>query len=127
MQEKGENIVTLTDKIRAVKYKIIIWDRKSKEANFEIFPRTLCFMLKLDLKELNCNHLTLLAGKLGKYFFSFKISEYEWRGNSFASTEVSGLSLPEEEGHVEIRNNRCLKVQHQDSDLDCFWISAQEE
>jgi hypothetical protein len=52
-----------------------------------------------------CNHLTPLPGKLDKGFLGLKISEYEWIRYSFASTEISGLSLPEKEGPEEKRNN----------------------
>jgi hypothetical protein len=61
-------------------------------------------MLKSD-KDMFCNHLTPLPGKLDKCFPGLKISEYEWIRYSFASTEISGLSLPEKEGPEEHGND----------------------
>jgi hypothetical protein len=46
LQAKDEYISTSTDKIRAMKEKLNIWNRKAKEGNFEMFSRTSECMLK---------------------------------------------------------------------------------
>jgi hypothetical protein len=91
-QGKNENILTSTDNIRALKYKLNL-EQKIEEGKFEIFPRTSDFMLKSDEQYLTCNYLSLLAAKSDQYFLSLKISECEWIRHLFTSIEMSGLSL----------------------------------
>ena len=124
MQGKGENMLTSVDKICGMRDKIEIWNRKIKEGNFDMFPKTAECELKCEISSLIVEHLTLLRVKTDHYFPNIDIKDYDWIRNPFLTNPTINidLSLIEEEELAEIKNDRSMLMIYEDGDLDSFWI-----
>ena len=124
MQGKNENILTSVDKICAMKDKILIWKRKVKEDNFEMFSKLCECELKFQISSQIIDHLTLLVEKLDKYFPNIETQNYDWIINPFIATATLNFSLAEEEELVEIKNDRTMLLILEEENLQNFWIRA---
>ncbi|XP_068247742.1 zinc finger BED domain-containing protein 5-like [Palaemon carinicauda] len=127
MQGRNENILTSTDKLVALKKKIIIWKNRASSGNFDMFPsmRTTCIKERIPIV---VSHLTALDENIDHYFPSLNTEKYDWIRNPFMNIPSNiGLQLCEEEELATISSDRDLKIKHSTVPIDSFWISVQEE
>jgi tetrahydromethanopterin S-methyltransferase subunit H len=75
MQEKSENILTFTDKIKSLKEKVTLWGaRIEKEKKVEMFEVTKRCRLDKNLVDLILQNLSLLSKNIEKYFPPLDVS-----------------------------------------------------
>ena len=82
MQGLNENILTSTDKLIALKKKIVIWKNRAKLGEFDMFPtmRTNCTK---EMILIVVEHLTALEENVDHYFPSLNTEKYDWVCNPF--------------------------------------------
>ena len=91
-----------------MKDKIVIWKRKLKEENVQMFSKTDECNFKYDISSLIFDHLTLLEETVHNYFPNIEIKENDWIRNPFVSAATNDFSRIEEVELVEIKNNQSL-------------------
>ncbi|XP_068204824.1 zinc finger BED domain-containing protein 5-like [Palaemon carinicauda] len=127
MQGRNENILTSTDKLVALKKKIIIWKNTASSGNFDIFPSMHTTCIK-EMIPIVVSHLTALDENIDHYFPSLSTEKYDCIRNPFMNIpSYIGLQLCEEEELATISSDRDLKIKHSTVPIDSFWISVQEE
>ena len=97
MQGRNENILTSTDKLVALKKKIVIWKNRAKLGEFDMFPtmRTNCTK---EMIPIVVEHLTALEENIDHYFPSTNTGKYDWVRNPFVDVPSNiGFKLCEEE------------------------------
>jgi len=82
MQDRGENVLTSSDKLVAFEKKVAIWKNRAKDGNFEMFPLVRESCIK-KMSPIVFKHLTTLEEKFNFYFPSLKTDEYDWVRNPF--------------------------------------------
>ena len=97
MQGRNENILTSSDKLVALKKKIVIWKNRAKLGEFDMLPtmRTNCTK---ELIPIVVEHLTALEENIDHYFPSLNTEKYDWVCNPFVDVPSNiGFKLCEEE------------------------------
>ena len=92
MQEKNENILTCSDKLKGLKDKIVLFKKELIRGSLEIFPRSnqISAVDKDLVLDLSQKHLALLHQKYDHYFFEINSEQYNWIRNPFsADVEIS--------------------------------------
>ena len=100
MQGRNENIPISTDKLVALKQKIIIWRNAAKLGDFEMFPtiRTNCSKEMIHVVVEHLTEKTSLEEIIDHYFPSLNTEKYDWARNLFADVPSNiGFKLYEEE------------------------------
>ena len=126
MQGRNENIITSTDKLVALKKKIVIWKNIAKLGEFDMLPtmRTNCTK---EMIPILVEHLTAIEENIDHYFPSLNTEMYDWVRNHFVDVPSNiGFKLCEEEELATISSDRSHKVEHSAVDIDTFWISIQK-
>ena len=77
MQGRNEDILTSTDKLVALKRKIIIWKNREKLGEFDMFPT----MNTKEMIPIVVEHLTALEENIDHYFPSLNTEKYDWVRN----------------------------------------------
>ena len=127
MQGRNENIITSTDKLVALKKKIVILKNRAKLGEFDMFPtmRTNCTK---EMIPIVVEHLTALEENIDHYFPSLNTEKYDWVHNPFIDVPSNiGFKLCEEQEFATISSDRSLRIKHSAVDIDTFWISIQKE
>jgi len=124
MQGRNENILSASDKLRALIQKLSLWNLRCHEGNLSMFPNTALVVEREHLIPLICDHLSSLERQIDHYFPDIAIDKYDWLRNPFteASNTNTELSNAEEEELIDIRSDRTLKLKHSEQPLDIFWI-----
>lgn len=128
MQGRGENLLSSSDKMKALAEKMRLWNVKVKEGNLDMFRKTADIKNK-DIVPLICEHLESLEKNIEKYFPNICVENYDWLRNPFIPdpSNKQQLSLREEEELTDIRNDRTLKLKYMEMSLQTFWISIEDE
>lgn len=128
MQGRGENLLSSSDKMKALAEKMRLWNVKVKEGNLDMFRKTADIKNK-DIVPLICEHLESLEKNIEKYFPNICVENYDWLRNPFIPDPSNKLqlSLCEEEELTDIRNDRTLKLKYMEMSLQTFWISIEDE
>lgn len=128
MQGRLENLLSSSDKIKALTEKIMLWNAKVKDGNLDMFPKTAATKNK-DIVPLICEHLESLQKNIEKYFPNISVESYDWLRNPFIydPSNSQQLSLSEEEELTDIRNDRTLKLKYKEVSLETFWIDIEKE
>ena len=128
MQGRTENVLSSTDKLRALKHKLLIWKSRALEGNLEMFPLVDQRKLK-EILPLILDHLTSLQEKIDYYFPALLVEDYDWVRNPFIEVQsrTGQFTLKEEEELTEIFHDRTLRLKHADFFLDSFWIIIENE
>ena len=127
MQGQNENILTSTDKLVALKKKIVIWKNRTKLDELDMFP-TMCTNCTKEMIPIVIEHLTALEENIDHYIPSLNTEKYDWVRNPFVDVpSYIGFKLCEEEKLATISSDRSLKIKHSAVDIDTFWISIQKE
>ncbi|XP_068238411.1 zinc finger BED domain-containing protein 5-like [Palaemon carinicauda] len=123
MQGKSENVLSSTDKIKALKEKLQLWGGKVKEINLDMFSHAAVAANSGEIIPINPEHLAVLAKQLQYYFPDICTENYDWIRDPFVASisTQSQLTLMEEEQLVELRHDRDLKL-HMQLPLDEFWV-----
>jgi hypothetical protein len=71
----------------------------------------------------------LLTTNNEKYFPSLDVSSLDWVRDPFvlSALESAELTVAEEDGLTDIRNDRRLKLKHSPTDMASFWLSLRQE
>lgn len=129
MQGRNENILSASDKLRALIQKLSLWNMRCREGSFDMFPNTAMVVERDHLIPLICDHLSSLERQIDHYFPDIAIEKYDWLRNPFieeSNTDVE-LTYNEQEELIEIRSDRTLKLKHSAQPLDIFWIQLRDE
>ena len=122
MQGKNENLLSSTDKIRALKEKPKVWSLKVKNGTYETFYHYSERKNK-EITSLITEHPVSLEENLEKYFPSLCTDNYAWIRNPFLPQDAYvSLNWKEEEELIDIRNDGNLKVMYKGMPLSEFWI-----
>ena len=127
MLGRNENILTSTDKLVALKKKIVIWKNRAKLGEFDMFltMRTNCTKEMIPIVVV---HLTALEENIDHYFPSLNTEKYDWIRNPIVDVPSNiGFKLFEEEELATISSDHSLKIKHSAVDIDTFWNSIQKE
>eukprot|EP00106_Octopus_bimaculoides_P008734 XP_014776176.1 PREDICTED: zinc finger BED domain-containing protein 5-like [Octopus bimaculoides] len=127
MQGRNENILSSTEKINACQKKLTEWRKRIAAENLEMFPS----VFKRNWQEialLILNHLHTLLTNLDKYFPSISVDQYDWIRNPFVVFESfeEQFTLTKEE-HACVLNNKTLKLNHSELNLNAFWLLIEKE
>ena len=125
MQGRNDNILTSTDKMVALKKKIVIWINRAKLDKLDMSPtiRTNCTN---EMIPIVVEHLTALEENIDHYIPSLNTEKYDWVRNPFVDVPSNiGFKLCEEQELATISSDRSLKIKHSAVDIDTFWISIQ--
>ena len=120
MQGRNENILTSTDKLVALKKKIVIRKNRAKLGEFDMFPtvRTNCTK---EMIPIVVEHLTALEENIDHYFLSLNTEKYDCVRNPFVDVPSNiGFKLCEKEELATITSDRSLKIKHSAVDIDTF-------
>lgn len=125
MQGRQENILTSTDKLCAMKKKILLWKTRITEDNIEMFPS----MHEIDepMVSLIKEHLSKIEENFEKYFPFLNTEQYDWIRNPFVSSDVSALNINEEEELILLSSDRGLRLKRNEMSSEEFWISLEKE
>ena len=127
MQGQNENILTSTDKLIALKKKVVIWKNRAKLGEFDMFP-TMCTNWTKEMIPIVVEHLTAFEENIDHYFPSLNTEKCDWVCNPFVDVPSNiGFKLCKEEELATISGDRSLKIKHSAVDIDTFWISIQRE
>ncbi|XP_068237047.1 zinc finger BED domain-containing protein 5-like [Palaemon carinicauda] len=124
MQGKSENVLSSTDKIKALKEKLQLWGGKVKEGNLDMFSHVAVAANSGEIIPIISEHLVILEKQLQQYFTGMCTENYDWIRNPLVASisTISQLTLMEEERLVELRHDRDLKLLHMQLPLDEFWV-----
>lgn len=132
LQGQNDNILTSCDKLKAFKEKIQLFKENVKKGKLEMFPRTAALAESVKITKLISEHLDTLEENFKYYFPSISIKNFDWVRNPFIEftlLEYEGMNLDinHQEELTELRNDRTLKLEYHEKDLDVFWISIEEQ
>ena len=127
MQEKNENLLSSTDKIRALKEKLKVWSLKVKIGTYEMYYH-FSERKNKEITSLITEHLVSLEENPKKYFPSLCKDNYAWLRNPFLLQDAHvSLNWKEEEEFIDIRNDGYLKLMYKEMRLSEFWIKIRNE
>ncbi|XP_068247939.1 zinc finger BED domain-containing protein 5-like [Palaemon carinicauda] len=123
MQGKSENVLSSTDKIKALKEKLQLWGSKVKEGNLDMFSHVAVAANSGVIIPIISEHLAVLEKQIQHYFPDICTENYDWIRNPFVASisTQSQLTLMEEEQLVELCHERDLKLLQMQLPLDEFW------
>ena len=132
MQGRNENLLTSKDKINGFRSKVHLWQQHLENAKLDMFPLTQKWKGDANtaaLCEIIGKHLKSLEDKLSFYFPSTSTECLDWVRDPYSSAAVFGkdMTLQEQEGLTELRQDRGLKLSFADLPLDSFWLTAAKE
>jgi len=129
MQGRNENILSASDKLRALTQKLSLWNLRCQKGNFDMFPNTAMVVERDELIPLICEHLSSLEQQIDYYFPDIATEKYDWLRNPFIEASSTNVELThvEEEELIDIRSDRTLKLKHSEQPLDIFWIQLRDE
>src|ERR1043165_6826490 len=93
MQGHNENILSASDKLRALIQKLSLWNLRCRDGNFDTFPNTAMVIERHQLIPLICDHLSLLEQQIDYYFPDIAIEKYDWLRNPFVEASNTGVEL----------------------------------
>ena len=109
MQGRNENILTSTDKLVALKNKIVIWKNRAKLGELDMFPtmRTNCTK---EMIPIVVEHLTALKENIDHYFLSLNTEKYDWVRNPFVDVPSNiGLNYAKKKNWLPFQVTAVLK------------------
>jgi hypothetical protein len=107
-----------------------VWGARIKKENkVEMFELTKSCRLDESLVDLILQSLSLLSKNNGKHFQSLYVSSLDWVRDPFVFNAFKSavLTVAEEDGLMEIRNDRRLKLKHSSTDMATIRLSLQQE
>ncbi|XP_068250330.1 zinc finger BED domain-containing protein 5-like [Palaemon carinicauda] len=124
MQGKSENVLSSTDKIKALKEKLQLWGGKVEEGNLDMFSHVAVAANSGEITPIIFEHLAVLEKQLQHYIPDICTENYDWIRNPFVASipTQSQLTLIEEEQLMKLRHDHDLKLLHMQLPLDEFWV-----
>ena len=92
MQGKNENLLTSTEKMKALREKLKIWSLRVKNGNFDMLSH-FSEMKNKEVVPLITQHLESLEEKIEKYFPSLSTENYPWVRYPFLTLDSHVLNL----------------------------------
>lgn len=127
MQGRNENMLTCSDKMKALLEKIRLWNVRVSEGKIDVFQKT-AEANNTDIVPLIKEHLESLERSIEKYFPNISAGSYDWLRNPFIHDPLNKPQLNiQEEELISIRNDRTLKLQYLEMTLQSFWIQMENE
>ena len=127
MQGKEENILTSTDKIKAIHRKLQIWKITAMEGSLEMLP-LVSNNCKTVILRMIVEHLSSLEENLSYYFPLINTAQYDWIRNPVVETAIySSLTLTEKVELSAVSTGRGFMIKYKELFLEAFWISIKEE
>ena len=127
MQGKNKNLLSSTDKIRALKEKLKVWSLKVKNGTYEMFYH-FSERKNKEITSLITEHLVSLEENLEKYFPSLCTVNYAWIRNPFLPQDAYvSPNWKEEEELFDIQNDGNLKLMYKEMPFSEFWIKIRNK